>query len=69
MSEGGYDRRSREGPGKYKNTVDDARVVLNQYIKHYENLRRGEIKGSGMRRKRGGIVMFFNNPKQLLKTL
>ena len=36
--------------------IDDARVVLNQYIKHYDK-RRGEIKVSGMRRKRGGSVI------------
>ena len=42
--------------------IDDARVVLNQDIKHYEKRREG-IKGSGMRRKRDGSVMFFNKPK------
>ena len=48
--------------------IDDARAVLNQYIKHYEK-RREEIKGSGIRGKRSGGVMFFNNPKTLLKKL
>ena len=48
--------------------IDDARVVLNQYIKHYETKREG-MKGSAMRRKKGGSVMFFNNPKTLLKKL
>ena len=45
--------------------MDDARVVLNQYIKYYETKVKG-IKGSG-NRKRGGNVMFFNNLKTLLK--
>ena len=45
--------------------IDDSRAVLNQYIKYYEN--KG-TKVSGIR-KRGGNVMFFNNPKQLLKKL
>ena len=47
--------------------IDDARVVLNQFIKYYENKVK-ETKGSGIR-KRGGNVMFFNNPKTLLKKL
>ena len=49
--------------------IDDARVVLNQYIKYYENKLK-TIKGSGLRRKqRGAYVIFFNDPKQLLKKL
>ena len=51
--------------------LDDAGVVLNEYIKHYETKLK-TIKGSGIkgrRRKRGGNVMFFNDPKQLLKKL
>lgn len=47
--------------------IDDSRAVLNQYIKYYENKVK-ETKGSGIR-KRGDEVMFFNNPKQLLKKL
>ena len=48
---------------------DDANAVLNQYIKHYQNKVK-TIKGSGIRRKqRGGNVVFFNDVKQLLKTL
>ena len=45
--------------------IDDARIVLNQYIKYYETRAKGR-KGSGIR-KRGGNVMFFNNPKTWLK--
>ena len=49
--------------------IDDARFVLNQYIKYYENKLK-TIKGSGLKRKqRGGNVIFFNNPKELLKKL
>ena len=47
--------------------IDDARVALNQYIKYYETRKKGR-QGSGIR-KRGGNVMFFNNPKTLLKKL
>ena len=51
--------------------LDDARVVLNEYIKHHktklETIKDSGIKGR--RRKRGGNVMFFNDTKQLLKKL
>ena len=51
--------------------IDNARIVLNEYITHHNN----ELTklGSGIkgrrRKQRGGNVMFFNNPKQLLKKL
>ena len=51
--------------------LDDARVVLNEYIRHHMT-KLETIKGSGIkgrRRKRGGNVMFFNDTKQLLKKL
>ena len=47
--------------------IDNARAVLNQYIKHYEN-KVEMMKGSGMK-KRGGNIVFFNDVKQLLKKL
>ena len=47
--------------------IDNARVVLNQYIKHYENKVK-KMKGSGIK-KRGGNIVFFNDVKQLLKKL
>ena len=47
--------------------IDNARAVLNQYIKHYENKVK-MMKGSGMK-KRGGNIVFFNEVKQLLKKL
>ena len=47
--------------------IDNARVVLNQYIKHYEN-KVEMMKGSGLKN-RGGNIVFFNDVKQLLKKL
>ena len=47
--------------------IDNARAVLNQYIKHYENKVK-TIQGSGIK-KRGGNIVFFNDIKQLLKKL
>ena len=52
--------------------IDNARVVLNEYINHYktkfQTMKGSGIKGRG-RRQRGGNVMFFNDTKQLLKKL
>ena len=52
--------------------IDDTRAVLNEYITHVNNEMK-TIKGSGIkgrgRKKRGGNVMFFNDPKQLLNKL
>ena len=52
--------------------IDNAKVTLNQYISHY-NTKVATIKGSGIksrgRKRRGGNVIFFNDPKQLLKKL
>ena len=52
--------------------IDNARVTLNQYISHYKTEVK-TIKGSGIkgrrRKQRGGNVMFFNDPNQLLKKL
>ena len=47
--------------------IDNARAVLNQYIKHYGN-KVETIQGSGIK-KRGGNIVFFNDVKQLLKKL
>ena len=47
--------------------IDNARAVLNQYIKHYEN-KVETIQDSGIK-KRGGNIVFFNDVKQLLKKL
>ena len=52
--------------------IDNARVTLNEYIKHYKT-KLETIKGSGIqsrgRKQKGGNVMFFNDVKQLLKKL
>ena len=45
--------------------IDDARHVLNRFIKHYGNKMN---EGSGLK-KRGGNIVFFNDVKQLLKKL
>ena len=52
--------------------IDDTRAVLNKYITHVNDEMK-TIKGSGIkgrgRKKRGGNVMFFNDPKHLLNKL
>ena len=50
--------------------INDTRKVLNDYIT-YNNQKLNTIKGSGFKRKtkRGGQVMFFNNPTEMLKKL
>ena len=49
--------------------IDNARVTMNAYIKHYENKVK-TMNGFGIRKKqRGGNVVFFNNPNQLIKKL
>ena len=47
--------------------LDNERVVVNQYIKHYVNKVK-TMEGSGLK-KRGGNIVFFNDAKQLLKKL
>ena len=48
--------------------LDNARATLNEYIKHYEN-KIETIKGSGRKKQKGGNVIFFNKPKELIKKL
>ena len=48
-------------------SIDNARAVLNQYMKHYGNKVK-MMEGSGLK-KRGGNIVFFNDVKQLLKKL
>ena len=47
--------------------IDNARAVLNQFMKHYGNKVK-MMEGSGLK-KRGGNIVFFNDVKQLLKKL
>ena len=53
-----------------RKTIEDTRKVLTDYI-NYNNQRLKNIKGSGLRKKtkRGGQVMFFNNPTEMIKKL
>ena len=48
--------------------IDNARNTLNEYIKYYEN-KIETIKGSGRKKQKGGNVIFFNKPKELIKKL
>ena len=52
--------------------IDNARIVLNEYIKNFETqlqtMKGSRIKGR-RRKQRDGNVMFFNDVKQLLKKL
>ena len=48
--------------------IDNARVTLNAYIEHYEN-KIETMKGSGIKKQKGGNVIFFNKPKELIKKL
>ena len=44
--------------------IDNARNTLNEYIKHYEN-KIETMKGSGMKKQKGGNVIFSTNRKNL----
>ena len=49
--------------------IDRSSRVLNEYIKHYKAKQKA-LTGSGVRRrKKGGTVRFFSNPKELLQKL
>ena len=48
--------------------IDNARATLNAYIDHYEN-KMEAMKGSGRKKQKGGNVIFFNKPKELIKKL
>ena len=47
--------------------IDNARSALNSYIKHENKIE--TIKGSGRKKQKGGNVIFFNKPKELIKKL
>ena len=48
--------------------VDRAMRTLNEYIKHYQN-KMQTMQGSGRKKQKGGNVIFFNKPKELIKKL
>ena len=48
--------------------IDRSSQVLGEYIRHYK-LKATQMKGSGLRRKKGGTVRFFSNPKELFQKL
>jgi len=50
--------------------LDNARAALNEYIKHHDTKLKTGFGIKGRRRKqRGGNVIYFNDPKQLLNKL
>ena len=53
-----------------KKVIADTRKVLTDYI-NYNNQKLKSIKGSGLKKKtkKGGQVMFFNNPTEMIKKL
>ena len=60
-----------EAEAQYRRKImQDTRKVLTDYI-DYNNQRLNNIKGSGLKKKtkRGGQVMFFNNPTEMMKKL
>ena len=60
-----------EAEAQYRRKIiKDTRKVLIDYI-NYNNQRLKNIKGSGLKKKtkRGGQVMFFNNPTEMMKKL
>ena len=48
--------------------IDNARAALKEYIEHYDT-KLETMKGSGMKKRKGGNVIFFNKPKELIKKL
>ena len=59
-----------ETEAQYKRKViQDTRKVLTDYI-NYNNQKLKKIKGTGLKKKRGGAqVMFFNNPTEMMQKL
>ena len=48
--------------------IDRSSRALSEYIKHYK-AKQKTLTGSGVRRRKGGAVRFFANPKDLLQKL
>ena len=52
-----------------RKVIQDTRKVLTDYMK-YNNQQLKKIKGTGLKKKRGGAqVMFFNNPTEMMQKL
>ena len=52
-----------------RKVIQDTRKVLTDYMK-YNNQQLKKIKGTGLKKKRGGAqVMFFNDPAEMIKKL
>ena len=58
---------SKSFRNKQNNRIDRSFRVLNDYIKYYQQ--KSTKMGSGLRRKKGGSVRFFSNPKELFQKL
>ena len=52
---------------KQNTRIDRSFKVLNEYINYYQQ--KSTKMGSGLRRKKGGSIRFFSNPKELLQKL
>ena len=52
---------------KQNTRIDRSFKVLNEYIKYYQQ--KSTKMGSGLRRRKGGSIRFFSNPKELLQKL
>ena len=48
--------------------IDRSFKVVNEYIKYFDKKVK-QMAGSGLRRKKGGTISFFSNPKELLQKL
>ena len=60
-----------EAEAQYRRKIiQDTRKVLTDYV-NYNNQRLKNIKGSGLKKKtkKGGQIMFFNNPTEMMKKL
>ena len=58
---------SKSFSNKQNDRIDRSFRVLNDYIKYYQQ--KSTKMGSGLRRKKGGSVRFFSNPKEFFQKL
>lgn len=62
------EKTTKAGKGLQYAICNNQDHVLKEYIERYQKTL-NTIKGSGIKTKRGGNVVFFNDPNQLLKKL